>query len=116
MRIACLVVALLLLSGCPTMTYRSNRSALEVSQCIADGWRRVPGSGWELPVSLTKSDDYYSVDVVLVQDFPTFIPIHSAWAKMWDSAAGSTTKYHRNLQISHEKIDRVVVECQGKKD
>ncbi len=116
MRIACLVVALPVLSGCATMTYTSDRSALEVSQCIADGWRRVPSSGWELPVSLTKSEDHFFVDVVLVQDFPTFIPTHSMRAKVWDSSAGSTTTYHRNLQISHKKIDRVVVECQGKED
>ena len=98
------------------MTYTSNRSALEVSECIANGWRKVPSSGLELPVSLTKSEDYYLVDVVLVRDFPTFIPIHSAWAKVRDSSAGSTTQYHQNFQISHEKIDRVVVECQGEKD
>ncbi len=116
MRIAFLVVAWRIPPGCATMTYTSTRSALEVSECIADGWRRVPSSGLELPVSRTRSEDHYFVDVVLVQDFPTFIPIHSAWAKVWDSASGSTTKYHRNLQLSHEKIDRVVVECQGKKD
>lgn len=116
MRIACLLIALLIFPGCATMTYTSNRSAPEVSECIANGWRKVPSSGSEVPVSVTKSEDYYFVDVVLVRDFPTFIPIYSVWAKVWDLPAGSTTKYRRNFQIWHEKIDRVVVECQGQKD
>jgi hypothetical protein len=67
-------------------------------------------------VSLTKSNEYYFVDVVLVRDFPTFTPIHSIWAKVRPSSpvegGGSSTEYRRNFQVMHEKIDQVVKECQ----
>jgi len=115
-RLAWTVVGALLLCGCATMNYSSPRPASEVSQCIAAGWRKVPGSGWELPVSVTKPGDYYFVDVVLVRDFPTFLPIHSMWAKVRDTQSGSATQYRRNLQISHKRIDRVVVACQSGTD
>jgi hypothetical protein len=103
-------------AGCTTMTYTSQKPAAVVSDCIASGWRKVPSSGLEVPVSLAKTDDYYFVDVVLVRDFPTFLPIYSIWAKVRPSSpgdtAGSSTVYRRNFQISHEEIDRVVKECQ----
>jgi hypothetical protein len=116
MRIAWLLIILSVLSGCATMTYTSQESAQKVSDCIAKAWRKVPTSGVELPVSLTKEKSYYFVDVVLVHDFPTFMPIHSMWAKVKplsaDSSGGSTTEYHRNFQIWHKKIDSVVETCQ----
>jgi len=105
-----------MVSGCSTMTYKSEKPADVVSSCIAEGWGKSPSSGLELPVKLTKTDDYYFVDVVLVRDFPTFIPFHSMWAKVTvgspGNPTGSSTEYRRNLQIWHEKIDRVVKECQ----
>lgn len=116
MRIACLLFTLLVLPACATMTYTSSRSALDVSGCIAGGWRTVSSSGHEMPVSLSSAEDYYFVDAILVRDFPTFIPTHSMWAKVWDSPTGSVTEYRRNFQIWHGKIDRVVMECQGIKD
>jgi len=109
-------MTLLTVSGCATMTYTSHRSAEEVSTCIANGWRDVPSSGIQLPVSLTREADYYLVDVVLVRDFPTSVVFHSIWAKVRPATTappgGSTTEYRRNLQILHENIDRVVVTCQ----
>ena len=98
------------------MTYQSQHSAEAVSDCIARGWRKVPDSGIELPVSLTKDKDYYVVDVVLVRDFPTFMPFHSMLARVRplsaDVSGGSMTEYHRNFQIWHQKIDGVVIRCQ----
>jgi hypothetical protein len=115
-RIPCLLIILSVLSGCATITYTSQESAQEVSACIAREWGKVASSG--LPVSLTKEKDYYFVDVVLVGDFPTFMPIHSVWAKVRplsvDSSGGSTTEYRRNFQIWHKKIDSVVEICQKK--
>ncbi len=116
MRNTLALVAALTISGCTTLTYTSDKPADTVSGCIASGWRKVPSSGVELPVTLTRNDDYYFVDVVLVRDFPTFLPIHSIWAKVRPGApgrpAGSSTEYRRNFQITHEKIDQVVRDCQ----
>ena len=110
------LISALIMPGCATMTYTSQKPAEAISNCIASGWRMVPSSGVELPVSLTKTEDSYVVDVVLVRDIPTFLPIHSMWAKVRSAApggpSGSSTEYRRNFQITHEKIDRVVKECQ----
>jgi hypothetical protein len=110
------LISALVISGCTTVTYTSPKPAVMVSDCIASGWRKVPSSGVEVPVSVTKADDYYFVDVVLVRDFPTFLPIRSIWAKIRsgapDNPSGSSTEYRRNFQVRHEKIDRVVLECQ----
>jgi len=107
---------MIMMSGCTTMTYTSQRPAQDVADCIAKGWRKVPDSRIEPPVTLTKEEDFYFVDVVLVRDFPTFIAIHSIWAKVRPSSsapeAGSTTEYRRNFQITHKKIDAVVETCQ----
>jgi hypothetical protein len=116
MRIFCVIVSTLIVSGCATMNYSSGNSAEEVSACIANGWRKLLSSGVELPVTVTRQDGSYFVDVVLVRDFPTFLPIRSMWAKVREStenAAGSTTEYRRNLQMSHKKMDSVVVTCQN---
>lgn len=98
------------------MTYTSHKSAQEVSDCIAEGWRKVSSSGIELPVTLTREKDYYFVAVVLVRDFPTLLPLHSIWAKVRPSSSdpgdGSTTEYRRNFQIWHGRIDKVVSMCQ----
>jgi len=115
-RIACYLIAILMSAGCTTMSYSSQKSAAVVSACIANGWRKVPSSEIEVPVSLTETSEYYFVDVVLVRDFPTFTPIHSIWAKVRPGSpaegGGSSTEYRRNFQVMHEKIDRVVKECQ----
>jgi len=115
-RHAVVVVIALVVAGCTTLTYTSSKAPEAVSECIASGWKVVANSGAEVPVSLTKTDQYYLVDVVLVRDLPTRISMHSTWAKVRPSAngssAGSSTEYRRNFQIWHEKIDRVVRECQ----
>ena len=116
MRLIVWLVAALVNTGCTTLSYTSQRPAALVSECIANGWRKVPDSKAELPVTLTQTSDYYLVDVVLARDFPTFLPIHSIWAKVRHNppgeAVGSSTEYRRNFQITHEKIDQVVKECQ----
>lgn len=116
MRIPFLFIAVLLTTGCSTVSYTSQKPAVEVSHCIADGWRDVSGSGTKMPVTLTKSRDYYFVDVVMVRDFPSNLPLRSMWAKVRpslpDDAGGSSTEYRQNLQVRHNKIDRVVKECQ----
>ena len=115
-RIALCVIVVLMLVGCTTMTYTSRKSAEAVSECIASGWRGVSASNVEVPVSLTKANEYYRVDVVLARDFPTFLSIHSIWAKVRpktpEQGTGSSTEYRRNFQVMHAKIDRVVRECQ----
>jgi len=116
MRTSYWLVAALLMTGCSTVSYTSQKSAAEVSDCIAKGWREVSGSGVKMPVTLTKSRDYYFVDVVLVRDFPTNLPLRSMWAKVRprqpEDVGGSSTEYRQNLQIKHDRIDRVVKECQ----
>ena len=100
------------------MTYTSDRSASEIAACIADGWSKSPRSGYEVPVSLTKTENYYFVGVELHPTFPSPVvtgaehPFHPVWAEVSDTTSGSTTKYHRSYQITHDIIDRVVVECQ----
>jgi hypothetical protein len=121
MRFVLLLVALILFSGCATMTYTSNRPASDVSECIANGWRKSPHSGSEIPVSVTKSEEYYFVGVGLHSLQPNLAvtgtkhPQVAVWAEVSDSSSGSTTEYHRAYQIMHGVIDSVVVECQGLK-
>lgn len=117
LRTGLLIIALLLASGCATVTYNSNRPASVVSKCIAEGWKKSPASGSMLPVSLTKSEQYYFVGVDLHSWFSlptgTKHPTYPVWAEVSESASGSVTEYHRTYQITHKRIDRVVQECQG---
>lgn len=107
-----------LLAGCATRTYTSSRPAAEVSACIAEGWRKSPRSGYELPVSLTRTEQHDFVGVELHPTFPSLVvtgskhPFHPVWAEVSDAVSGSSTLYHRAYQFAHETIDRVVVECQ----
>lgn len=119
-----LLAALVLLSGCATMTYSSSMPASEIAECIANGWRKSPRSGYEAPVSLTKFEEYYFVGVELHSYFLPYgglvisgaeHPDYPVWAEVRDTLSGSTTKYHRAYQITHAVIDRVIVECQGSK-
>ena len=116
MRVAYFLFVALMTIGCTTLSYTSQKPAALVSECIAKGWRKVPDSKAELPVTLTQTAGYYYVEVVLVQDFPTFLPIPSIWSKVWPNppgeAIGSHTEYRRNFQLKHENIDTVVKECQ----
>jgi hypothetical protein len=111
------IIALILASGCATVTYNSDRPASVVSECIAAGWKKSPKSGYVLPVSLTKLEQYYFVGVELHYCFSPLPmgkkhPTHPVWAEVRESASGSVTEYHRAYQIKHERIDRVVQECQ----
>lgn len=109
---------LIFVSGCATMNYDSRRPALEVSECIAAGWRSSASSGYKLPVSVTKTEPFYFVGVELHPMFPSLVitgtqhPFYAVWAEVRDTSEGSATKYHRAYQFSHRRIDSVVVECQ----
>ena len=111
-------MTVLLLAGCSTMTYSSGKPAREVSECIAGGWRQSAHSGLQAPVSLTRMAEYYFVAVELHPMFPSPLvtgsrhPFHPVWAEVRESPSGSGTTYHRAYQIMHEKIDRIVAECQ----
>ena len=113
--VASLLVAL---TGCSTFDYTSEREAEDVAECIADGWRHSPWSGWQAPVSVTQTDAYYFVGVELhpIQPAPvisgTRHPTYPVWAEVRAVADGSTTKYHRAYQIWHARIDAAVVDCQ----
>lgn len=112
-----LIIAVLLVSGCATVTYKSTRPASVVSKCIAEGWKKSPKSGYMAPVSLTKFEQYYFVGVELGGGWyslpsGTKHPSYPVWAEVRDSASGSVTEYHRAYQITHKRIDRVVQECQ----
>jgi hypothetical protein len=121
MNIIAVTVVLVFLAGCTTLNYTSNRSASEVSDCIANGWRKSPRSGYQAPVSLTKTDAYYFVGVELHPTYPSPVvtgsehPFYPVWAEVSDAPSGAKTKYHRAFQFSHDVIDRVVVDCQGLK-
>jgi len=112
------MLALILVSGCATRFYNSAGSQ-EVSECIAEGWRKSPWSGFPLPVSLTKSEQIYFVGVELHPTFDSPVvtgsdhPFYAVWAEVTELPVGSKTKYHRAYQFTHERIDRVVVDCQG---
>ncbi len=110
--------AMILISGCATKNYNSARSATEVSECIAGGWRKVPRSGAAVPVSLTKTEQYCFVGVELHPTFPSPVvtgidhALYAVWAEVRDIPPGSSTKYHRAYQFTHGVIDGVVVDCQ----
>ncbi len=119
MRMVFLLAAVVVVAGCATMTYTSNRPAADVAERIANGWRKSPRSGYEAPVSLTKTEEYYFVGVELHPTFPSLVvtgskhPLYAVWAEVSDSPSGSIIEYHRAYQVMHDVIDRVVVECQG---
>jgi len=122
MKMLVVVIMLVHLTGCATMTYTSYKSALDVSECIAREWRIAPRSGNEAPVSLTKTENYYFVGVELYPIFfPSLVvtgtdhPFYPVWAEVSNAPLGSKTKYHRAYQITHDVIDRAVVECQEQK-
>lgn len=118
MRFVPLLVALALLPACATTTYTSNRAAPDVSECIASGWRISPRSGYQVPVSLTRSEDYYFVAVELPPTFNSPLvtgarhPLHAVWAEVREQGTGSKTEYRRAYQLTHEVIDHVVKDCQ----
>lgn len=119
MRWTLLIFAFTMLTGCTTLHYASDRPALDVAECIAAGWKKAPKSGYELPVSLEKKDEYYFVGVELRSWFgplPTGAK-HSypIWAEVSEKMGGSTIEYHRAYQITHGTIDRIVKECQEMK-
>lgn len=114
-----LVYTLFLFSGCATKNYVSDRSAIEVSECIASGWRKSPFSGFEVPVSVTKFEQYYFVGVELHPTFQSLLitgaehPFYAVWAEVQDTFQGSSTKYHRAYQFTHGNIDQVIIDCQN---
>jgi len=104
--------------GCSTFDYTSERPAEDVANCIADGWRHSPWSGYPAPVSVTEQDAYYFVGVELHPTEPAPLatgihhPTYAVWAEVRAKPTGSTTTYHRAYQIWHAKIDAAVVGCQ----
>jgi len=114
---AVLLVMLLVLSGCTTLTLTSERAPLGVAECVAAGWRKSGITSLEVPVSLTKNDDVYFVGVELGYPFnpiPLGLehPTYAVWAEVSATDSGSQTKYHRAMQIVHKRIDSVVQDCQ----
>ncbi len=113
-----IIIAILLIPvGCSTLTYKSERSALSVAECIAGGWRKSGAASIEVPVSITNTDNAYFVGVELgyvLNPIPLGWdhPSYAVWAEVRESGSGSETRYHRALQIKHGKIDRAVKECQ----
>lgn len=91
-----MLVSLVFVSGCATLNYASSRSAADVSECIANGWRKSARSGDEVPVSLTKSEQYYFVGVERHPPFPSSVvtgrkhSFHAVRAEVSDSPSGST--------------------------
>jgi hypothetical protein len=53
------------------MSYTSDRPALEVSECIANGWRKSPYSDYAVPVCVTRTEKYYFVGVELPTEYPS---------------------------------------------
>ena len=112
------LLALVLLTGCATMTYTSQRPASEVANCIADGWRHAAHSGYPVPVSVTETPEYLFVGVELHPTFNSPVvtglrhPFYAVWAEVGAASDGSHTRYHRAYQFTHHVIDTVVVECQ----
>jgi len=81
-------------------------------------WGNSGSSGARVPISVQKQDRDYFVAFAL--QGPLFSPIifgrkhptYPVWAEVKKSPSGSTTEYHRALQIWHRKLDRAVEECQ----
>jgi len=112
------VVVLLSAVACVTRNYQSEQPPGVVSSCIARGWRGAGASGYGVPISVEELENGYLVALALAA--PPFSPVifglkhprHSVWAEVTEAPQGSMTEYHRAFQITHARIDRVVVECQ----
>lgn len=97
-------------------------SAESVSSCIAAGWSHSARSGLKLPVSRTKTDEYYFVGVELHPTAFSLVvtgmdhALYAVWAEVSARSGGSATRYRRAYQFSHEVIDRVVAGCQTNPD
>lgn len=113
-----LVVIVLFLPGCSTVTYNSKRPPQEVADCISMRWTNSPSSGYKAPISNEKQEQGYFVAFALGRPFFSPIifgnkhPLYPVWAEVKESPSGSTTEYHRAFQIWHKNIDRAVEECQ----
>jgi hypothetical protein len=114
------LLVLVLLAGCATMTYRSQRPASDVAHCIADGWRHAPPSGYPMPVSVSETSEYTLIAAELLPIISPIVltmglrhPGHAIWAEVSPTSDGSSTRYHRAYQFAHRIIDGVVVDCQG---
>lgn len=114
-----LIIYVLLTTGCSASTYKSELSALVVSECIADKWANAGASErYKVPIAVEKQEDGYFVAFSLQRLFFSPIifglkhPTYSVWAKVTETANGSTTEYHRAFQIWHARIDRAVQDCQ----
>ena len=110
-------LTLLVVSGCTTMTYNSNRPADDVANCISEGWRQAPAWGSYYLTTIEKLDCCYYITPA-----PIGPPILASGcyrfydaicAEVSESTTGSITHYHRNFIVAFpERFESVVRECQ----
>ena len=107
----CAVLLLMVLcAGCSTQYFNSALPASVVASCIANEWERCGSPGFKVPVFTKELTSGYLVGVAMPSMY--FGPSCPVWAEVTNATSGSVTKYHRELQLFHGRIDSAVKTCQ----
>ena len=105
-----ILLLVVLLTGCSTQYFRSAQPASVVASCIAREWEHCGSPGFKVPVFTKQLTNGYFVGVTMPSMY--FGPSCPVWAEVTNTTSGSITKYHRELQIFHGRLDRAVTKCQ----
>ena len=117
---AFLITLVALISGCATQKYKSENPSVVVASCIAKKWENAPTSGFTVPVSIARNDNGYFVGIQAhglyedILDWLIGLKLYNVWVDVTDADLGSLTEYRRWMQLSHERLDKAVEECQEK--
>ena len=105
-----MVLFMVLGTGCSTQYFKSTQPASVVASCISNEWEHCGSPGFKVPVFIEPKTNGYFVGVAMPSVW--FGPSCPVWAEVTNTASGSITKYHRELQLFHGRLDRAVKKCQ----
>ncbi len=108
---------MILIAGCSTQQFKSEKPASVVASCIVKGWEQSSMSG-KTPVIMEKQANGYFVATVLDKSIVVSAlcgskhPPHLVWAEVTDTNSGSLTTYYRARPIYNDKLDKAIKNCQ----
>jgi len=105
-----ILLLMVLCAGCSTQYFKSAQPASVVARCIANEWEHCGSPDFKVPVFIKQETNGYFVGVSMPSVY--FGPSCPVWAEVTNTASGSVTRYHRELQIFHGRLDRAVQKCQ----